>query len=233
MRFMWPTWPIVGLQRRSRRSSMRLPPCAAGEPDEPEPFAVVLEELLDADLPHGRFARHGRPVRLPISSRETRRPAPPRRARASSWSRNARSENICASSDRSCRCWSVACSGTSSTNTWSTGLPSGASNAIGCAQAHERAHAPRASPWMRPCGMAMPWPSRSSRASRAPRGLPRRPRARSPALRSNDVADGRRRTALWSRRRGRRGCCAAGSRAAIWFMDGGCASIARTQTGGS
>src|SRR5687767_8365521 len=73
-------------------------------------------------------------------------------------SRSALSENICASSDRICRCFSFAFSGTSSTKTRLTGLPSGASNATGCAS---RTKAPSASfsPLMRPCGIATPWPS--------------------------------------------------------------------------
>src|SRR6266850_1749486 len=84
-------------------------------------------------------------------------------------SRSALSLNICASSERSCRCFSVAFSGTSSTNTSVTGLPSGASNGTGWAT---RMNAPRASfsPLMRPCGMATPWPRpvdpRRSRANR-------------------------------------------------------------------
>ena len=68
------------------------------------------------------------------------------------------SENIWASSDRSCRCFSVACAGTRSTNTCATGLPSGESNGIGD---FRRTNAPlaSASPRMRPCGIAMPCPS--------------------------------------------------------------------------
>src|SRR5688500_11839821 len=84
-------------------------------------------------------------------------------------SRKTLSLNICASSDRICRCFSVAFSGTSSTKTRVTGLPSGASKGTGCAR---RMNAPSASfrPLMRPCGMATPWPRpvepRRSRAKR-------------------------------------------------------------------
>src|SRR5712692_721456 len=84
-------------------------------------------------------------------------------------SRSTRSENICASSERICRCFSVAFSGTSRTKTRLTGLPSGASKGTGCAS---RTNAPSASlrPLMRPCGMATPCPSpvepSRSRASR-------------------------------------------------------------------
>src|SRR5262245_24653064 len=72
-------------------------------------------------------------------------------------SRSALSENICASSERIWRCFSVAFSGTSSTKTSVTGLPSGASNGTPCAR---RRNAPSASfsPLMRPCGIATPWP---------------------------------------------------------------------------
>src|SRR5215472_12035477 len=62
-----------------------------------------------------------------------------------------------ASSERSCRCSSVACSGTRSTNTWPTALPSGASKGIGCF-GRTKAASVRSRPLMRPCGMAMPWP---------------------------------------------------------------------------
>ena len=80
--------------------------------------------------------------------------------------------NICASSERICRCKSLAFSGTSSTKIRFTGFPSGASNGIG---PRVRTNAPAASrnPLMRPCGIAMPWPnpvdpsrSRANRASR-------------------------------------------------------------------
>src|SRR5262245_60618729 len=72
-------------------------------------------------------------------------------------SRSALSENICASSERIWRCFPVAFSGTSSTKTSVTGLPSGASNGTPCAR---RRNAPSASfsPLMRPCGIATPWP---------------------------------------------------------------------------
>src|SRR5882672_4753765 len=79
------------------------------------------------------------------------------------------SRSICASSDRTRRCCSVACSGTKSRNTRLTGLPSGASNGTGCAR---RTKAPTASlsPLILPCGMATPCPSpvepRRSRANR-------------------------------------------------------------------
>jgi hypothetical protein len=75
-----------------------------------------------------------------------------------SCSRKARSLNIWASSDSSCRWCSLACSGTSSTNSRVTGRPSGASKGTGSAR---RMKAPRASlrPLMRPWGMAMPCPS--------------------------------------------------------------------------
>src|SRR5882672_10669055 len=86
-----------------------------------------------------------------------------------SFSRSSRSLSICASSDRTRRCCSVACSGTNSRNTRLTGLPSGASNGTGCAR---RTKAPTASlsPLILPCGMATPCPSpvepRRSRANR-------------------------------------------------------------------
>src|SRR5437879_4177697 len=86
-----------------------------------------------------------------------------------SFSRSSRSLSICASSDRTRRCCSVACSGTNSRNTRLTGLPSGASNGTGCAR---RTKAPTASfrPLILPCGMASPCPRpvepRRSRANR-------------------------------------------------------------------
>src|ERR1044072_4229614 len=84
-------------------------------------------------------------------------------------SRSTLSLNICASSERICRCFSVAFSGTRSTKTSVTALPSGASNGTGWGT---RTNAPRApfSPLVRPCGMATPWPRpvgpRRSRANR-------------------------------------------------------------------
>src|SRR5574337_734690 len=84
-------------------------------------------------------------------------------------SRKWRSLNIWASSESSCRCCSLACSGTRRTNSMLTGLPSGASNCTGVAS---RKKAPVASlrPLIRPWGMAMPWPRpvepKRSRANR-------------------------------------------------------------------
>src|SRR5713226_317158 len=86
-----------------------------------------------------------------------------------SFSRSSRSLSICASSDSTRRCCSVACSGTNSRNTRLTGLPSGASNGTGCAR---RTKAPTASfrPLILPWGIATPWPRlvepRRSRANR-------------------------------------------------------------------
>ena len=133
--------------------------------------------------------------------RATRR----RRSSPARLSRKRLSENICASSDRSCRCCSVACSGTSSTNTCPTGLPSGASNGIGDLR---RTKAPSASfrPLIRPWGIAMPWPRpvepSFSRARRLSTTILRGQPAASPR-----TARRRRRTgAPWTPRRGRAGC---------------------------
>ena len=113
---MWPTWPIVGFKRRfaGQHAAAALAP---GEPREAEARLVVGEESLDADsaalMPLGSCSCA---IALPQSAEhvvQCRR----RRRRRRDASRNCFSENICASSDRSCRCCSVACSGTSSTKT--------------------------------------------------------------------------------------------------------------------
>src|SRR2546423_1090604 len=89
---------------------------------------VVLEHVLEAHLPHGaRFVHLGAGAQV-----ENTRWMPIASVAVATFSRKAFSLNICASSDKSSRCSSVACSGTSSTNTCSTGLPSAASNGIGC-----------------------------------------------------------------------------------------------------
>ena len=115
---------------------------ASGDPVEAEPRLVVGEEPLDADLPHHAGARRSRvdALRGAPSARITACNVGRASVARGAGARGKRaSENICASSDRSCRCCSVACSGTSSTNTCATGLPSGASNGIGDLQADERA----------------------------------------------------------------------------------------------
>src|SRR5262249_7350077 len=145
-----------GLQRRLA-GEHAVAAVAPGDPGEAEALAIVRDETLDADLPEVRVGGHrvaGQPAG--VQSRTAVQAARASGAVARR-SRNARSLNICASSDRSSRCVSVACSGTSSTNTWWTGRPSGASKAIGCAR---RTNAPRASlrPLMRPWGIATPCP---------------------------------------------------------------------------
>ena len=50
MKFMWPTWPTVGLSAASP-VRMRAAALAPREPREPESLVVVREELLDAHLP--------------------------------------------------------------------------------------------------------------------------------------------------------------------------------------
>src|SRR5439155_1272275 len=124
---------------------------AAGEPHEPEAIMIVGEQALDADLANGAALGHrDSPVQ-----EENRRWMPGASAAVATCSRNFFSLNICASSERSCRCSSVACSGTSSTNTCSTGRPSGESKGIGCSG---RTKAPSAClrPLMRPWGIAIP-----------------------------------------------------------------------------
>ena len=74
---------------------------------------------------------------------------------AASASRRLASLNICASSESSSRCASVACSGTSIANTRLTGWPSGASNGMGVA-VRTKAHTGSLSVLMRPCGIATP-----------------------------------------------------------------------------
>ena len=206
------------LAARSRRRARGCRPARPASQTSPSRSRLSSKRLLDADLPHGAARRSGRSGRR-FQSRKTRRRRP-RRSRCASWSRNARSENICASSDRSCRCCSVACSGTSSTNTCSTGLPSGASNGPAGAAARTR-RAPRASPLMRPCGMAMPWPRpvepSFSRAARLAATSPRR----SPACARTASPTASNRLRLRSRRRGRARCWrpAAVRRSGSWIPD--------------
>src|SRR2546429_720691 len=130
-----------------------VPTLTTGEPVEPQSRLIFREELFDADLPHRDAVVHdGGPCQL-----EKRRCRLEESIALASSSLNERSLNMPASSDRSCRCSSVACSGTSSTKTCPTGLPSGASNGIGL---RGRTNAPSACvrPLMRPWGIAMPWP---------------------------------------------------------------------------
>ena len=78
-------------------------------------------------------------------------------AAVASIARKSRSANSCANSDNSPRCCSLACSGTSSTKSNDTGLPSGASKGTG---SDSRTNPPRTSfsPFMRPWGIAIPCP---------------------------------------------------------------------------
>src|SRR6266567_1832761 len=104
-----------------------VPALTTGEPAEPQSRLIFREDLFDADLPHRDPVVHdGGPCQL-----ENRRCRLEESVAEASSSLNERSLNMPASSDRSCRCSSVACSGTSSTNTCATGLPSGASNGMG------------------------------------------------------------------------------------------------------
>src|SRR6185437_15970581 len=93
----------------------------ARDPDEAEALPVVLDQRADGELAHAVWGPHDS-----NSAATSSTPAAPARR-----SRNGRSENICASSDRSSRWRSVASAGTSSTNDWITGLLSGASKPIG------------------------------------------------------------------------------------------------------
>ncbi len=204
------------LQRRLARQHA-IAALSAARPSEPEPRPVVVEQSLDADLPRSRLrwswrgcdgARGCPSSRNPSASCRRLRPRT-RRIRRRPSGRGARgsalSENIWASSDSSCRCCSVACSGTSSTNTCATGLPSGASNGMGDLR---RTNAPCASlsPLIRPWGMAMPCPRpvepSFSRAARlVDHDLARRVRGWSRTVRRPP------RTGATSiRRRGRAGC---------------------------
>ena len=128
-------------------------------------------------------AAHGGGLPAARTARAGRR----RRSAPASRSRKRASENICASSERSCRCCSVACSGTSSTKTWPTGLPSGASKAIGELQAHERARALLQALDAAVRNRDALARGRSSRASRARAGCRRRSPRTSPRLRSNSA----------------------------------------------
>ena len=147
-----PTWPMVGFSPDSPLS-IRLPPCRPASQVSPSrcwlsanSFSMLICRMAPLSLtsraPSWRTVGAGPLGSIVVESR----------------SRNARSLNMPASSDRSCRCSSVACSGTRSTNTWLTGLPSGASKGIGC-RGRTNAPSARSSPLMRPCGIAMPWPS--------------------------------------------------------------------------
>ena len=164
---MWPTWPMVGFSAASPVST-RLPPWRPATQCSPSRAwlsAKIRSTLTCRIMPApARSSPRAPTARTPRAIRRRRRERP-------RLSRKRASENICASSERSCRCCSVACSGTSSTNTWATGLPSGASNGMGDLR---RTNAPCASPRprMRPWGIAMPWPrpvepsfSRASRLS--------------------------------------------------------------------
>ena len=165
MKFMWPTWPMVGLQLRLA-GQHAVSALAPGDPVESEPRLVVGEDPLDADLPH----HAGHLVSAPPRSWPRRRLMPraptdrtPRAIRRRRWGPrgfrgNARFENICASSERSCRCCSVACSGTGARTPGQPVCRPARRTGIGD---FRRTNAPcaSASPRIRPCGIAIPCPS--------------------------------------------------------------------------
>ena len=135
MRFMWPTWPTVGFNA-DVAGQHAIAALAAAEPVSPSRSRLSSNRRWTLTW-RMRGARRSRRRRFPC-----RGTAPGDRSAialaAASRSRKARSENIWASSERSCRWRSVACSGTSSTKTCDTGLPSGESKAP-AREAHESA----------------------------------------------------------------------------------------------
>ncbi len=149
MRFMWPTWPTVGFSAASPLRT-RLPPWRPPIQCRPRRSRFSSKRLWTVTC------RMGLGRRLPALEEieEVRAVLGAREAVAE----RLLGEHLRELGPRSCRWRSVACSGTSSTNTCATGLPSGASNGTACLR---RTKAPRASfnPLMRPWGMAMPCPS--------------------------------------------------------------------------
>ena len=187
MKFMWPTWPIVGFSAASPVST-RLPPWRPATHVKPSRASLsaknfstltcrimlpgpVTRGLRTGPLRGCRFvgaphrARDApcgpwlRPARSCVwPNAGTLRAAPARRGRSRAASRNRFSENICASSESSCRCCSVACSGTRSTNTARRACRPARRRRSASSGARTRRCASRR-PLMRPCGIAIPWPS--------------------------------------------------------------------------
>src|SRR5690606_4467115 len=117
-----------------------------GGPAQFEAFALLLEQLVGGDR-----------VVHAASSRRSRERSASGPGAARSASRLAGTAKYSASSDSSCRCWWVKCSGTAIANTRSTAWPSPAWKPTGCRSRRKAARA-CVVVLQRPCGIATPWP---------------------------------------------------------------------------
>src|SRR5690606_19837298 len=117
-----------------------------GGPAQFEAFALLLEQFVGGDR-----------VVHAASSRRSRERSASGPVAARSASRLPGTAKYSASSDSSCRCCWVKCSGTAIANTRSTGWPSPAWKPTGCRNRRKAART-LVVVLQRPCGIATPWP---------------------------------------------------------------------------
>ena len=215
MKFMWPTWPMVGFSAASPVST-RLPPCRPATQCRPsrawlsaKSRSTLTCRMTPASARHGA----GRPVARTARASRRHRSGPPG-CRGNALRRtSARAPRGAAGAARS------PAPGTSSTNTWATGLPSGASKGIGDLR---RTNAPCAS--RRPLDAAVGNGDALAQAGRAQLLARRRLSTTTcrdrPRLASNSAPTASNRRDFDPASRSSR-MFPAGSSSAIWFIGGG------------